>query len=690
MFIKKWLAVMLAMCVSAVIAPVCAQAEELADLPEPVKLETIVPSDTKIPEQLAYGAINKIDMNSIEVIEGSDFWDYKISDGYGCIVSKKSYVGNMSLINIPKCRLKIKNILTDFNDEKLDLVLELNYVKFTSELIAAHSNLSYILNPLIICPDNILMRSVLNPPTLNLGVQLLHASACIDFKITFLMAGTDDVYRSEYPAAWSYSDIDVVSSKLDCNESVKLGSGTYKTYISDKCELEISEGNRYFRVEDSASQTDGDDSYDLRGLVAIQDASGFEFTWMGEACGTRFLISANYHTGLELIKRSSAANFTKSCKGAVYGLYDDKKCTSLNRELTIGEDGSVKSGDTLDLDSRKYYLKELVAPEGYKLDTKVHEVDLSSSLGKWKEVMLTDEPLNYEGDTSATNGTISDSYVADYGSTKTIVYSPNEGYHLVKVVVDGEEVDIEKYPDSYTFTDIKADHEIHVVYEIDKFDLDTSVEGGTITEGGEADYGSDKTIEYSPNEGYHIVSVTVDDEEVDVEEHPDSYTFADIKADHKIHVVYEIDKFVIKTSVENGTITESSTVAWGENKLVEYAPKEGYHLESVVVDDEELAEDTSTDSHEFANVAADHEVKVVYAIDKKEAVVEEDDSDDAEDEDVAAVSTPSKTETSAAETQTTSAKKANLPSTGDGCVMLIVAAAIVAFCSFVTLLRKSV
>ena len=162
---------------------------------------------------------------------------------------------------------------------------------------------------------------------------------------------------------------------------------------------------------------------------------------------------------------------------------------------------------------------------------------------------------------------------------------------------------------------------------------------------------------------------------------------------HESSVAVEVkETFIIKTSVENGTITESSTVERGESKLVEYAPEEGYHLESVVVDGEELEEDTSTDCLEFAHVAADHEVKVVYAIDKNEAVIEEEEDDDADSEDneVSAVTTPTRTETNAAETQTTSAKKASLPSTGDGSALLIVVVSIVGFLAFTSLLKRRV
>lgn len=67
--------------------------------------------------------------------------------------------------------------------------------------------------------------------------------------------------------------------------------------------------------------------------------------------------------------------------------------------------------------------------------------------------------------TSCTNGTItpSDNNVSR-GSTKVISYSPSSGYLLTEVKVDGSNVDLASYPDSYTFSNVTADHTVAVTY----------------------------------------------------------------------------------------------------------------------------------------------------------------------------------------------------------------------------------
>src|SRR5699024_869008 len=70
--------------------------------------------------------------------------------------------------------------------------------------------------------------------------------------------------------------------------------------------------------------------------------------------------------------------------------------------------------------------------------------------------------------------------------------------------------------------------------------IETEVVNGKITPSDDCfDYGGDKKIEYSPNEGYLLKSVTVDGKEVDPAKNPAEYIFANVQDDHKIKVVYE-------------------------------------------------------------------------------------------------------------------------------------------------------
>ena len=69
--------------------------------------------------------------------------------------------------------------------------------------------------------------------------------------------------------------------------------------------------------------------------------------------------------------------------------------------------------------------------------------------------------------TNAINGTIDESMSKiPYGSSIKIEYGPRSGYGLVRVTVDGQDVDISKYPTFYTISNIsKAHYDIEVEYQ---------------------------------------------------------------------------------------------------------------------------------------------------------------------------------------------------------------------------------
>jgi hypothetical protein len=74
-----------------------------------------------------------------------------------------------------------------------------------------------------------------------------------------------------------------------------------------------------------------------------------------------------------------------------------------------------------------------------------------------------DQPL-YTITTSVRNGTIDESTGVATGGSITIHYSPNPGYTLRKLTVDGEDVSVTDHPTEYTFTNVNDDHRIYAVY----------------------------------------------------------------------------------------------------------------------------------------------------------------------------------------------------------------------------------
>ncbi|MFQ7011880.1 MAG: hypothetical protein ACLRTA_04965 [Clostridia bacterium] len=71
----------------------------------------------------------------------------------------------------------------------------------------------------------------------------------------------------------------------------------------------------------------------------------------------------------------------------------------------------------------------------------------------------------YKIETGASGGTITPKVTGiDKGEDRTITYTADKGYYLRRLRVDGKEVDVKRYPTSYTFHDISSDHVIRAKF----------------------------------------------------------------------------------------------------------------------------------------------------------------------------------------------------------------------------------
>lgn len=83
---------------------------------------------------------------------------------------------------------------------------------------------------------------------------------------------------------------------------------------------------------------------------------------------------------------------------------------------------------------------------------------------------------------SAEHGSVSEGGDVSRGEEKTISYTADSGYRLAKLSVDGSYLPVTEYPDSYTFSDVQADHTLAVTFEPVPTATPTPTETPTITQ----------------------------------------------------------------------------------------------------------------------------------------------------------------------------------------------------------------
>jgi hypothetical protein len=211
------------------------------------------------------------------------------------------------------------------------------------------------------------------------------------------------------------------------------------------------------------------------------------------------------------------------------------------------------------------------------------------------------------GGTITPSGAVS----VDSGSNSTFTITPNTGYKISSVTVDGTSVGAVA---SYTFTNITTNHTISAsfvtapTYTITA----TAGTGGTISPSGSVavNEGANRTFTITPNSGYKISSVTVDGTSVGA---VTSYTFTNVVANHTIAASFvAVPTYTISASAgTGGTISPSGnvTVNEGANQTFSVTPNAGYTISSVTVDGASVG---AVASYTFTNVLANHTIAATF------------------------------------------------------------------------------
>ncbi len=215
--------------------------------------------------------------------------------------------------------------------------------------------------------------------------------------------------------------------------------------------------------------------------------------------------------------------------------------------------------------------------------------------------------------TTGLHGTITPAVVqtVDYGATPAFTFTPDTGYHVAAVLVDGVSVGAVS---SYTFAAVAANHTISVSFAINTFAI-TPTTGlhGTITPAvvQTVDYGTSRTFTITPATGYHVADVLVDGLTVGA---VTSYTFTNVTAAHTISVTFAINTYKIAPSASaNGAISPASpqTVEHGANQVFTITPAIDHYIADVLVDGVSVG---PVASYTFTNVTAAHTISASFAV----------------------------------------------------------------------------
>jgi hypothetical protein len=220
-----------------------------------------------------------------------------------------------------------------------------------------------------------------------------------------------------------------------------------------------------------------------------------------------------------------------------------------------GQDSAATGWQLVEVDLSDYLYQQLVIEVSLEPAARV-----VSSLVSGKDALISKGYYSYSGSwayvdvddempivpvilaSAGPNGSISPSgsVFVDRGSDKTFAITPNVGYHVLDVLVDGSTVGAVA---SYTFTNVTTNHTIEATFAINMYDI-TVVAGlhGTVTPGtGSFPYHATQAYVVKPDPGHLIDKLTIDGVVIKEASNKLGYsmTFTDIESDHMIAATFK-------------------------------------------------------------------------------------------------------------------------------------------------------
>lgn len=197
-------------------------------------------------------------------------------------------------------------------------------------------------------------------------------------------------------------------------------------------------------------------------------------------------------------------------------------------------------------------------------------------------------PVNVTAANAQVNG-LEDAYKA--GDTVTFTVVPEIGYRVVKVAVNGEEVNLTEGRYSYQLKADEASADITVETEEIIIVPETKAENATVN-GLSASYKPGETVQFTVTAavGYRVVSVTANGELLTAEGGTYSYILAGNAETLDIVIITEEIIIVPETKAENATVGGISQQGYKIGETVEFTvtAESGYSVVKVTVNGEEV------------------------------------------------------------------------------------------------------
>ena len=329
------------------------------------------------------------------------------------------------------------------------------------------------------------------------------------------------------------------------------------------------------------------------------------------------LASADFSTGQPTAGPTSTG--TTSTTATITSTTSPVPVPSHNITASAGIGGSISPSGTVSVTNGTSKMFSITANSGYHIADVL--VD-SSSVGAISSYTFTNVLADHTisatfsntyiiAASAGANGAISPtgSVSVTQNANQTFTITPNSGYVIVDVLVDGSSVGAVS---SYIFTNVQAAHTISATFGKTYIITASAGANGAISPTGSVSViqSTTKTFTITPNSGYHIADVLVDGSSVGA---VSSYTFTNVQAAHTISVTFSNTYIITASAGTNGAISPTGpvSVTQGSSRTFTITPNSGYTIADVLVDSGSVG---TVSSYTFTNVQATHTISATFSI----------------------------------------------------------------------------
>ncbi|MBQ4542442.1 MAG: InlB B-repeat-containing protein [Clostridia bacterium] len=217
----------------------------------------------------------------------------------------------------------------------------------------------------------------------------------------------------------------------------------------------------------------------------------------------------------------------------------------------------------------------------------------------------------------------------NYGDDVVYTFTPNVGYHLKQITVDGTEIAL---TNNYTFENVTQNHIIYVKFEKDVINITLTVSGngnikakkvssGSILENTatevtfSVEYEESLIFEFAGDEGFTVGSILFNGATLEAQ---DSLTLNSIIDDVELTVFFVLKTYELKVVISGSGVTNHGNNIvrnHGDSVSYTFTPSTGYEIEKVIVDGVDKGVITE---YTFENITSSHIINITFVIQKFE------------------------------------------------------------------------